>query len=312
MRRRPRQLSLRECYAILKLEKNVDLQAVKRAYRRRAFELHPDLNPGNPEASHQFQLLNEAYVALSAVLKPAEEARQRQEAHKAAQAESRKNESSHTGQRRESGASTQEEQTSQGHTSTTDEAEQKKSGHAYAEHDVLRDLLNDPFARRVFEDIYSELSRQQDEPAGQKPPRSEAEAAQTAKPTQARQSGQTPHPPPRQEQDRETKKRTPQQSAAAWASSKWNNETGKGVKGAVKGWLRRQIDEEQRLVLPAAGLVPGRRVRLQIRKALSGELVTVEITLPPDFVIGKPIRLRGLGKKVGPWQGDLYLTIVSQ
>ena len=69
MRRRSRQISLKECYEILKLEKNADLAAVKRAYRRRAFELHPDLNPGNAEASRDFQMLNEAYVALSGILK---------------------------------------------------------------------------------------------------------------------------------------------------------------------------------------------------------------------------------------------------
>ena len=42
MRRPSRQLSLKECYEVLRLEKGADLQAVKRAYRRRAFELHPD------------------------------------------------------------------------------------------------------------------------------------------------------------------------------------------------------------------------------------------------------------------------------
>ena len=57
---------------------------------------------------------------------------------------------------------------------------------------------------------------------------------------------------------------------------------------------------------------PGRRVRLQIRRGLSGELHTVEITLPPDFAVGKPVRLRGLGKRVGPWQGDLYLTLYNE
>ena len=79
-----------------------------------------------------------------------------------------------------------------------------------------------------------------------------------------------------------------------------------------KGWLRRQIDEEQTLALPSANLAPGKRIRLQIRQALSGELKTVEITLPPDFAVGKPIRLRGLGKRVGPWQGDLYLIITNE
>ena len=56
----------------------------------------------------------------------------------------------------------------------------------------------------------------------------------------------------------------------------------------------------------------GRRVRLQIRRGLSGELHTVEITLPLDFAVGKPVRLRGLGKRVGPWQGDLYLTLYNE
>ena len=31
-----------------------------------------------------------------------------------------------------------------------------------------------------------------------------------------------------------------------------------------------------------------------------------------DFIPGKPVRLRGLGKRVGPWQGDLYLKLNSQ
>lgn len=84
MRRRPRQISFKECYTALGLEKGADLAAVKRAYRRRAFELHPDLNPNNPEASRQFQLLNEAYVALSAVLKPAADAREKEEARRRA------------------------------------------------------------------------------------------------------------------------------------------------------------------------------------------------------------------------------------
>ena len=90
------------------------------------------------------------------------------------------------------------------------------------------------------------------------------------------------------------------------------NADGSAKKITVKDWLRRQIDEEQSLTLPTARLAPGRRVRLQIRRGLSGELHTVEITLPPDFAVGKPVRLRGLGKRVGPWQGDLYLTLYNE
>ena len=146
------------------------------------------------------------------------------------------------------------------------------------EQDVLKDILDDPFARRVFEDIYSELNR--------------------------KQSREQPQP---------DRKARPQSASAPQRDVvRAPREPEKGVKGAVKGWLRRQIDEEQSLTLPRAFLAPGRKVRLQIRQGLSEDLRTVEITLPPDFTIGKPVRLKGLGKRVGPWQGDLYLTIYNE
>ena len=352
MRRRPRQISLKECYDILKLKKDADTADLKRAYRRRAFELHPDLNPGNPDASKDFQLLNEAYVALSAVLKhedtvraSTESSRAEQEEAKAraardeaaeenerqaaarAEKEARQNASAESERTRQqadaepggatdsagpSGASRQTGATGprQGASAAgASRANRQEQGQAkangastgqqgtqtgYSEHDVLRDLLTDPFARRVFEDIYSELNRQH----------------------------QTETPPPRQEEPApEQPKAKPapdkrnvklHQSNLAWGTPKWNKDHSKGVTGMVKGWLRRQIDEEQSLTLPSANLAPGKRIRLQIRQALSGELKTVEITLPPDFAVGKPIRLRGLGKRVGPWQGDLYLIITNE
>lgn len=257
---RTRQLSIKECYELLHLQKGADLQAVKSAYRKRAFELHPDLNPGNAEASRQFQLLNEAYVALSAMLKPAEEARQ-----KAAREKERQEGASPGGER-----------------------EKARAQQAYAEQDVLRDLLNDPFARRVFEDIYSELAKKQ-----QPPPEPEAKKAE---PAPEKKPPAPPPPPPR----------------SARVAPLWERGQDKGVKGAVKDWLRRQIDEEQTLVVPAHGLAPGRKIRLQIRQGLSENVKAVEVTLPRDFVVGKPVRLRGLGKRVGPWQGDLYLTINTE
>ena len=65
MRRRPRQISLKECYDILKLKKDADTADLKRAYRRRAFELHPDLNPGDKQAESRFKDINAAYDLLS-------------------------------------------------------------------------------------------------------------------------------------------------------------------------------------------------------------------------------------------------------
>lgn len=259
MARRARQISLRECYDILRLEKGATIEDVKRAYRKRAFELHPDLNPGNQEASRQFQLLNEAYVALSAMLKSG------------AAPQGRKKE---------------EQEKKQGAEKEKQEASASKASQAYAEQDVLRDLLNDPFARRVFEDIYSELNKKQEPPKQERP------------------VPPPPPPPGPQKKEREQPKSQQAQVVPLWGSGQE-----KGVKGLVKDWLRRQIDEEQTLVLPAARLAPGRKIRLQIRRGLSDDVNAVEVTLPADFQVGKPVRLRGLGKRVGPWQGDLYLTI---
>ena len=44
---------------------------LKKAYRRLASKCHPDLNPHNPKATQQFQLLNEAHKLLKAKLPPA-------------------------------------------------------------------------------------------------------------------------------------------------------------------------------------------------------------------------------------------------
>ena len=331
MRRRPRQISLKECYDILKLKKDADTADLKRAYRRRAFELHPDLNPDNPEASREFQLLNEAYVALSAVLKHEDTVQAATEASRAAQEEGKaqaaKDDAAEEKSERQASAQAEKENQSksspEGETPRQDAAggasgpagaagpasdtagnqQQRTNGAAagqqtaqngYSEHDVLRDLLTDPFARRVFEDIYSELNRQHQ--AETPPPRPEEPAPEQpkAKPAPEKRNVKL------------------HQSNLAWGTPKWNKDHSKGVTGMVKGWLRRQIDEEQTLALPSANLAPGKRVRLQIRQAISGELKTVDITLPPDFAVGKPIRLRGLGKRVGPWQGDLYLILTNE
>jgi hypothetical protein len=78
----------------------------------------------------------------------------------------------------------------------------------------------------------------------------------------------------------------------------------------VSGWFRRQIDEEQ-TVRVAGPLVPGKRLRLQIHQGVFGESHTIELALPPEFEPGRPIRLKGMGKRIGKWHGDLYLRITN-
>lgn len=51
-------------YKILGIERGVSQEEVKKAYRKRSKQFHPDLHPDDPKAKAKFQLLNEAYAVL--------------------------------------------------------------------------------------------------------------------------------------------------------------------------------------------------------------------------------------------------------
>lgn len=57
---------------LLGLEADADFAAIKKAYRNRAKEVHPDVKPGDAEAARRFQALQVAYE----VLRKAEERRE--------------------------------------------------------------------------------------------------------------------------------------------------------------------------------------------------------------------------------------------
>ena len=52
-------------YKILGIEKNASEADIKKAYRKLARKLHPDLNPNDKEAHQKFQQINEANEVLS-------------------------------------------------------------------------------------------------------------------------------------------------------------------------------------------------------------------------------------------------------
>ena len=52
-------------YKILGVDKNIPQKDVRAAYRKRAKQFHPDLNPSDPKAKAKFQALNEAYEVIS-------------------------------------------------------------------------------------------------------------------------------------------------------------------------------------------------------------------------------------------------------
>ena len=52
-------------YAVLGLRRSATLAEVRRAYQKRARQIHPDLNPGDPAAAERFRVVSEAFAVLA-------------------------------------------------------------------------------------------------------------------------------------------------------------------------------------------------------------------------------------------------------
>jgi molecular chaperone DnaJ len=58
-------LAKRDYYEILGVSRNADAAELKSAYRKLAFQYHPDRNPSDPQAEERFKEASEAYAILS-------------------------------------------------------------------------------------------------------------------------------------------------------------------------------------------------------------------------------------------------------
>ena len=55
----------RDYYEVLEITRTATVEEIKKAYKKKAIQYHPDKNPGNPEAEEKFKEAAEAYEVLS-------------------------------------------------------------------------------------------------------------------------------------------------------------------------------------------------------------------------------------------------------
>lgn len=269
-------MNTRQAQSILKVGPNAREEDIKRSFRKLAFSMHPDLNP-SPDAAKKFRELNEAYVFLKNVMNNT--SGRKTSAGQTSYTRQKTTFKSKADQKTASdGAKAYQKQQSKARTETHQKSTSRAQQSRYffqKEEDVLKDILNDPFARQVFEDIYSQISK--DQPF-KKP----------AAPVQNRKLN------------------------LSWGEKTASVDVSSGLTDGIKSWIKGQMDDEQTVYFPASALHPGRNIRITIQQGIRKKTKTLEITLPRDFVIGRAIRLKGQGRKLGPFKGDLYLRIMAK
>ena len=253
-------MDLNRAYSILRVTPSSTEEEIKKAFRKLAFSYHPDLNPNLKNAARKFQELNEAYVTILNYTKTIKHTKKNYTKTKYTDKKVYSKASYAYEKQKKSDASFN-------YTKRTRKIKtQKREDDTYIrEEEILKNILNDPFARQVFEDIFREIKKR------------------------SNYSNVLP---------RELKHK----------KVSFKNLTNKFSPSSIKTWLKSQLDHEHIIYLSKGKLIPGAKLKFQI-KQFKEKPTTIITTIPENYEIGKAIRLKGLGKKLGPFKGDLYIRI---
>jgi curved DNA-binding protein CbpA len=268
--------TIQEYYEILGVSADASAEEIKHAYRRLAFEHHPDRNPDDETAEERFKLISEAYAILSDPLKRSQFDRAR------------------SGSGRPGAP--------------------PRNGFGYSQEDIFRDFFTSDQARQVFQEMSRDFERfgvRFDEPTMSRfffggrrfvfggvffsgpifqrvSPRKEGRRpfVQTAVQTPA-------------------KARTP---AAPWGR------VGALLKETARAlWLgfsgKNRTADDLRFTLTVSPRTAQDGGQVQVRYERQGKPIQISVRVPPKTKDGTLLRLKNMGRAEGERRGDLYLRV---
>lgn len=266
-------MDLNKACSILKVPYNASEQEIKKSFRKLAFLYHPDLNPTLQDAAKKFQELNEAYVFLLNLQKHKQQKTKTTTGFNYYQKKS--TEEFYTVYKKYKQTKIKKEKKDEKH--KTGHNKQGTQDNFIREEEILKHILNDPFARKVFEDIFREVKKKQ----SSFKPKSNILSI------------------------KEKKQKIVKLSDKIKNSIKIFNPAN------AKNWFKTQFDHEHIIYLDKNKIVPGAKLKFQITQ-FNKSPTQIVTTIPENYSEGKAIRLKGLGKRLGPFKGDLYIRIYSK
>lgn len=126
---------------------------------------------------------------------------------------------------------------------------------------------------------------------------------QQAKRTAFRTAPPPPPPPPPTGEDKK-------EIRVTWGQRALVFDLSKGLWSMLKSLFFKVFDERVVLRAQASRLLPGSRMPVSVETGLRPQKKTILVTLPPDFVLGKPVRVKGMGRGIGKMRGDLYIDFL--